>query len=88
MDEFGEATMAMIKIKLGPDAEAVDIPGMRSMPDSGYANWIDGELFFFDHHENLRAIHGDYPIATTSAQVSLLIAYLQTIEARMKEAEA
>jgi hypothetical protein len=80
--------VAMIKIKLGPDAEAEDLPGMHSMPDQGYANLIDGELFYFDHHENLRAVHGDYPIATTSAQVRLLIEYLETIEARMKVAEA
>jgi hypothetical protein len=80
--------MAMIKIRLGPDEEAEDIPGMRSMSNEGYANWIDGELFFFDHHENLRAVHGDYPIATTSAQVRILIDYLRKIEARMKEAEA
>ncbi len=79
--------MAMIKIRLGSDAEAEDIPGMRSMSDQGYANWIDGEVFFLDHHENLRAVHGEYPIATTSAQIGLLIEYLETIQARMKQAE-
>ena len=77
----------MYKVNLGPDEEAEDNQGMRSIPDNGYANWIDGELFFLDHHQNLRAVHGEYPIATTSAQVRKLIEYLETIEARMKVAE-
>lgn len=80
--------MTMMKIRIEPDAEAEDIPGMRSMPAAGYANWIDGEIFFFDHHENLRAVHGEYPIATTPAQVRLLIQYLEKIEERMNGAAA
>jgi len=79
--------MTMIKINLDANAEAEDIQGMQEMPADGYANWINGELFFVDHHDILRSAHGEYPIATTSAQVQMLIAYLRKVEARMKEAE-
>lgn len=79
--------MAMIKINLRADAEAEDIPGMREMPDEGYANWINGELFFVDHHDILRAAHGEYPFATTASQVRMLITYLKTVEKRMRQGE-
>ena len=30
-----------------------------------------------DHRGNIRAVHGEYPIATTKAQAQLLSGYLQ-----------
>jgi hypothetical protein len=78
--------MAMFSVKVAANAEAADIDEMRRMPDEGYANWIDRELFFIDHRDILRAIHGDYPIATTSAQAGLLIEYLKGVKARMEAA--
>lgn len=65
------------------DSEAADIPSMREMPDDGYTNYLDGGLFFTDHHDVLRAIHGEYPIAATPRQIDLLISYLLTVKDRM-----
>lgn len=78
--------MGMVKVRVAPDAEAADMDEMQRMSDQGYVNWIDGELFFTDHHDFLRAIHGGYPIATTSAQVGRLIEYLDGVKARMEAA--
>jgi hypothetical protein len=56
------------------------------MPDEGYRNWIDPELMWVDHHDVLRDTHGEYPLATTSRQVRMLIQYLERVEQRMKAA--
>lgn len=74
-----------IPVTVPADSEAADIPSMREMPDDGYSNYLDGGLFFTDHHEVLRAIHGEYPIATTPRQIDLLIAHLSAVKARMVE---
>lgn len=68
-------------------ANAIDIPTMRDLTDAEYASYIDGDLFFVDHHDVLRAVLGEYPIATTSAQVEHLITYLQGVAQRMRNAE-
>lgn len=80
--------MAFLKVKalIPDDAEAADIDEMERMPDHGYVNWIEGGLFFTDHHDILRAVHGEYPIATTSAQAGRLIEYLEGVKARMEAA--
>lgn len=68
-------------------ANAIDIPTMRDITNTEYASYIDGDLFFVDHHDVLRAVLGEYPIATTSAQVEHLITYLQGVAQRMRNAE-
>jgi len=68
-------------------ANAIDIPTMRGITNTEYASYIDGDLFWVDHHDILRAVLGEYPIATTSAQVEQLIAYLQAVAQRMRAAE-
>lgn len=68
-------------------ANAIDIPTMRGISDTEYASYIDGDLFWVDHHDILRAVLGEYPIATTSAQVEQLISYLQGVAQRMRAAE-
>jgi len=68
-------------------ANAIDIPTMRGISNTEYASYIDGDLFWVDHHDILRAVLGEYPIATTSAQVEQLITYLQGVAQRMRAAE-
>lgn len=68
-------------------ANAIDIPTMRGISETEYASYIDGDLFFVDHHDILRAVLGEYPIATTSAQVEHLITYLQGVAQQMRDAE-
>ncbi|SDT01892.1 hypothetical protein SAMN05216598_3641 [Pseudomonas asplenii] len=68
-------------------ANAIDIPTMRDITTTEYASYIDGDLFFVDHHDVLRAVLGDYPIATTATQVEHLITYLQGVAQRMRSAE-
>lgn len=79
--------MTRMKITTLGNDEVEDIPGMRAMPDEGYANYIKQDLFFVDHHEILRSSVGEYPIATSSRQVDLLIEHLKVVRQRMKEAE-
>jgi len=74
-----------VKIEYG--ANAIDIPTMRDISNTEYASYIDGDLFYVDHHDILRAVLGDYPIATSAAQVEYLITYLQGVAQRMRDAE-
>lgn len=76
-----------LNVTLDPDATVVDIPTMFKMPLDEYAAYLDGGLFRLDHHEILRAALGEYPIATTSAQVEHLITYLQGVSDRMRESK-
>ncbi|MCU1717328.1 hypothetical protein [Pseudomonas sp. 5P_3.1_Bac2] len=78
-----------MRIQINVDSEscAADIPEMRAMPLDGYASYIANDLFFIDHHDILRAVIGEYPIATTADQTEQLICYLQGIALRMRAAE-
>lgn len=76
-----------LTVKVDSDAEAIDIPSMQKMPAEEYASYLEGGLFLLDHHEVLRAVHGGYPIATTSAQVEHLITYLREVAHRMRDNE-
>lgn len=76
-----------LNVTIDADVNAVDIPSMYKMPASEYTAYVDGGLFFLDHHEVLRAVLGEYPIATTVDQVELLIGYLNGIAERMRGGE-
>ncbi|MNH88011.1 hypothetical protein D3C81_727770 [compost metagenome] len=76
-----------LNVTIDTDANAVDIPSMHKMPLDEYASYVDGGLFFVDHHEVLRAVLGEYPIATTSKQVEHLISYLQVVAEKMRGGE-
>jgi hypothetical protein len=78
------AYTGFIPVVVTNDSVAADIPTMQQMPDAGYASYLDGGLFFVDHHDVLRSCFGDYPIAATPRQVDLLIEYLQEIKGRME----
>lgn len=73
-----------ITIDIGVDV--ADIPTMQSMQNSEYFSYIDNSLFWVDHHDVLRATHGEYPIATSSEQVELLISHLKSVADRMRKA--
>lgn len=74
-----------ITIEIGVDV--VDIDTMREMPASEYCRYIENSLLWVDHHDILRATHGEYPFATSSTQVEHLINHLKTVADRMREAE-
>lgn len=76
-----------INVTIDTDANAVDIPSMHKMPINEYASYVDGGLFFVDHHGVLRAVLGEYPIATTSKQVEHLISYLKGVAEKMRGGE-
>jgi len=76
-----------LNVTIDTDANAVDIPSMHKMPLEEYASYVDGGLFFVDHHEVLRAVLGEYPIATTSKQVEHLISYLHVVAEKMRGGE-
>ena len=76
-----------LNVTIDTEANAVDIPSMYKMPPNEYSSYVDGGLFFVDHHEILRAVLGDYPIATTVDQVELLIGYLKGVAEKMRGGE-
>jgi hypothetical protein len=76
-----------LNVTIDTEANAVDIPTMHKMPLDEYASYVDGGLFFVDHHGVLRAVLGEYPIATTSTQVEHLISYLQVAAEKMRGGE-
>lgn len=73
-----------ITIDIGTDV--VDIPTMQSMSVAEYSSYIENSLLWVDHHDVLRATHGDYSIATSSEQVELLINHLKIVSDAMRRA--
>ena len=73
-----------ITIDIGVDV--LDIPTMQSMDAREYSAYVSNSLLWVDHHDVLRATHGDYSIATTSAQVELLIEHLKEVAEGMRRA--
>ena len=69
--------MEKVGIQLATHAETIDITEMSELDAGAYNDYLDGGLFFMDHRGNIRAVHGEYPIATTKAQAQLLSGYLQ-----------
>ncbi len=76
-----------LKVKIDDQASALDIPSMYQLPANEYSSYVEGSLFFVDHHEILRAVIGDYPVATTVDQVELLIGYLNRVAEKMRGGE-
>lgn len=75
-----------LQVTIDYDANAADIPTMQEMPIDGYASYVEHDLFFVDHHGALRAVLGEYPIATSAEQVEELIRYLRKVSAKMRGA--
>lgn len=66
-----------IEIKARFNEDVVDIPTMREMgAGEGYIGYVQESLFFVDHHDVLRSVLGEWPIAVTKEQVHALIRYL------------
>ncbi len=67
-----------IEVRATLNVEVVDIPTMRDMgAGEGYVSYVQESLFFVDHHDVLRSVLGEWPIAVTKGQVQALIRYLQ-----------
>ncbi|MCJ1882316.1 hypothetical protein [Pseudomonas nitroreducens] len=73
-----------LSIEIGEDV--IDIPTMHKLPRDQYGEYVRSSLFWVDHHDVLRATQGEYPIATSAAQVEELIDYLKEVAQQMKAA--
>jgi hypothetical protein len=82
-----QETTRKVKVSIGHEAYAVDVPSMQAMSPKDYLSYVKSELFFVDHHDVLNAAFGGYPIATTSAQVKTLIHYLNAVADRMHSSD-
>ncbi|MEV1965810.1 hypothetical protein ACM7OS_22560 [Pseudomonas aeruginosa] len=71
-------------LEIGVDV--IDIPTMHELPRKQYIDYIENNLFWVDHHDVLRATHGEYPIATSSQQIDDLVDYLKSVAQRMRSA--
>ena len=72
-----------MKIKVEANGEAIDIPSMREMSIEEYESYLKNDLLFVDHHDVLRSVIGEYPIAVTKEQMETLIVYLKNMKVRM-----
>lgn len=75
-----------VKVAVGHEAYAIDVPSMHSMSPKDYSSYIENELFHSHHHGELHAVLGGYPIAATSDQVRSLIRYLNNVAEQMQNA--
>ena len=73
-----------VNVTIDYDDNAIDLPSMRKMPIDQYSSYIDKGLFYLDHHDALRSVLAEYPVATTSEQIEHLISYLQDIAQQMR----
>lgn len=71
-------------LEIGVDV--IDIPTMDELSREQYVEYIENNLFWVDHHDVLRAIHGAYPIATSPQQIDDLVEYLKSVAHRMRAA--
>lgn len=68
------------------EIEAIDIPTMARMSNVEYRQFLKNyELFWIDHHDILRSTPAEYPLATTQAQLDILIEVLKECRYRMRE---
>ena len=71
-------------LEIGVDV--IDIPTMGELSRTQYVEYIENNLFWVDHHDVLRATHGEYPIATSPQQIDDLVEYLKSVAQRMRAA--
>lgn len=62
------------------DVTAVDIHTMESMSAEDYREYLEFGLLTVDHHDILRSEPAGYPLAVTSEQFKMLLAYLKALE--------
>lgn len=70
------------------DEDVMDIPTLHAAGVNGYREYVMQYLLFVDHHDVLRAVQGEYPLATSPEQVDVLISILNEVKARMIEANS
>jgi len=68
-----------LQVEVLPGSQAADAYTMRDMTTESYAAYLKEGLFLVDHRGVLRVVHGDYPVATSSEQIALLITFLQDV---------
>lgn len=70
-----------VSFRIGDDV--IDIPTMHTLSEQEYRSYIDEHLYWVDHHDVLRAVIGDYSIATNRKQIEQLIDYLNEVKLKM-----
>jgi len=75
--------MAYQMFKLKQEVEAVDIHTMAEMTPEEYEQYIRGSLLFVDHHDVLRSVPAQYPLAVTKQQFKALLDYLRELEPKV-----
>lgn len=63
--------------------KAIDIPTMTELTPGQYREYVENGLTYVDHHGVLRSVPAGYPLATSRAQVEVLIRYLTSIAERV-----
>lgn len=65
-------------MKATMEIEAMDIPTMQEMSLDEYKTYIKRHgLVYLDHHDILRSVAADYPLATSKEQLDALIDPMQ-----------
>jgi hypothetical protein len=65
------------------EVRSVDPTTMSKMTQDEYLEYLEDGLIYVDHHDVLRSMPAGYPLATTKAQLALLIAYLRELEPKV-----
>lgn len=64
--------------KITIEIQGTDKFTMQDMTGDQYAEHLEQHLFFTDTHGIICATQGEYPIACTKEQLTILINYLET----------
>jgi hypothetical protein len=64
--------------KITLEIEGIDKITMQEMTANQYTEHLEQHLFFADSHGIICATQGEYPIACTKEQLTMLINYLET----------
>ena len=70
-------------LKRNQEVEAVDIQTMAKMSVEVYKTYLREGLLFVDHHDVLRSVPAEYPLAVTKEQFKALLAYLKELEPKV-----
>lgn len=70
-------------LKTETTVEAVGIPTMHEISAEEYREYLSDGLLFVDHHDVLRSVPAEYPLAVTREQLQMLIEHLQGLVGRV-----
>jgi hypothetical protein len=65
------------------EVTAVHIQTMEDMSLEEYKKYLDGGLFFVDHHGILRSGPAEYPLAVTKVQFETMLSFLKMLDSKV-----